>query len=86
MIQTRAAQEDNILKREHIDIIQHPRSSLEIFLIHKAFFYITFAAKYAGMDQVKFVEEGLSKILKPADHITSNFLKAVFHKFYLVHS
>ena len=32
--------------------------------------------RYSRMDQVKFV----------ADHITSNFLKVVFHKFYLVHS
>ena len=42
------------------------------------------------MDQVKFVEDNLQKIwsdMSPwADHITSNFLKAVFHKFYLVYS
>ena len=34
------------------------------------------------MDQVKFVEDSLQKIWS----VTSNFLKAVFHKFYLVHS
>ena len=32
--------------------------------------------RYSRTDQVKFV----------ADRITSNFLKVVFHKFYLVHS
>ena len=34
------------------------------------------------MGQVKFVEDSLVE----ADHINSNFLKAVFRKFYLVHS
>ena len=29
---------------------------------------------------------GQTKICESADHITSKFLKAVFHKFYLVHS
>ena len=38
--------------------------------------------KYSKMDQVKFVEDNLLK----ADHIPSNFLKTVFHKFYLVYS
>ena len=38
----------------------------------KHLFFVMFEAKYSRMDQ--------------ADHITSNFLKAVFHKFYLVHS
>ena len=44
------------------------------------------------MDQAKFVEHSLQKIwsemvwLSKADHITSNFLKAIFHNFYLVHS
>ena len=47
------------------------------------------------MDQVKFVEESLQKIWSDmvcyglsvqADHIILNFLKAVFHKFYLVYS
>ena len=35
-------------------------------------------AKYSTVDQVKFVLE--------ADHTTLIFLKAVFHKFYLVHN
>ena len=38
-----------------------------------------FGTKYSRMDQVKFV-------LPKADHTPSNLLKAVFHKFYLVHS
>ena len=38
------------------------------------------------MNQVKFVENSLQKNLSEADHINSNFLKAVLHKFYLVHS
>ena len=41
------------------------------------------------MDQVKFVEDSLylkGYGLLQADHITWNFLKAVFRKFYLVHS
>ena len=45
------------------------------------------------MDQVKFVEDSLQKIWSDmvclsdmVYHITSNFLKAVFHKFYMVHS
>ena len=39
------------------------------------------------MDQVKFVEDSLENIWKGmvANHTPSNFLKAVFHKFYLVH-
>ena len=46
-------------------------------------------SRYSRMDQVKFVEDSLQKISSDmawADHITSDFLKAVFHKFYLVHS
>ena len=35
-------------------------------------------SRYSIMDQVKFMEDSLQKI--------SNLLKAVFHKFYLVHS
>ena len=44
------------------------------------------------MDQVKFVEDNLYKFWSDmvwstsADHITSDFLKAVFHKLQLVHS
>ena len=36
-----------------------------------------YETKYSRMNQVKFVEDSL---------ITSGFFKAVFHKFYLVHS
>ena len=43
-------------------------------------FWEQFGAKYSRMDQVKFAYESLQK------NIASNFLKAVFHKFYLVHS
>ena len=39
-----------------------------------------FASRFSRKDQVKFVEDSLG-----ADHIAS-FLKAVLHKFYLVHS
>ena len=42
---------------------------------------ISFGSRYSRMDPVKFVG-----ICAQADHITSNFLKAVFHIFYLVHS
>ena len=42
--------------------------------------------KYSRMDQVKFVEYTTSKKVGVTDHITSNFLKVVLHKFYLVHS
>ena len=42
--------------------------------------------KYSIMDQEKFAEDGLQKVWSVADHITSNFLKAVFRKFYLVYS
>ena len=42
------------------------------------------------MDLVKFVEDGRKKFegiwFAEADHIPSNFLRAVFHKSYLVHS
>ena len=42
------------------------------------------------MDQVKFVEDSLKKVeviwSAKVDHITSNFLKVVFHECYLVHS
>ena len=42
------------------------------------------------MDQIKFVEPAFKKFeviwSTSADHITSSFLKAAFHKFYLVHS
>ena len=43
-----------------------------------------YGSRYSRMDQLKFVEDSHEKIWK--DHTTSNFLKAVFHKFYLVHS
>ena len=46
-----------------------------------------FEAKYSRMDQVKTIETAFKKIemirSASADHITSNFLKAVFHKFYI---
>ena len=45
----------------------------------------TFGAKYTRMAQVKFVEDSLSRTASAGD-ITSNFLKAVFHKYYLVYS
>ena len=51
-----------------------------------------YGAKYSGIDQLKFMEDSLQKIwsdmvcLSRPDHITSKFLKAVFHKFHLVHS
>ena len=38
------------------------------------------------MDQVKIVEDSLYKIWWYGDHITSDFLATVFHKFHLVHS
>ena len=55
----------------------------------------SYGSRYSRMDQVKFVEESLQKIWSDmvcyglsaqADHIILNFLKAVFHKFYLVYS
>ena len=36
---------------------------------------------YSRMGQVKFVEDIYEKIWTDADHITSNFLNAVFHKY-----
>ena len=46
--------------------------------------------KYSRMDEVKFGETAFNnfEVTWPAqaDNITSYFLKAVFHKFYLVHS
>ena len=49
-----------------------------------------FEAMYSRMDQVKTIETAFKKIemirSASADHINSNFLKAVFHKFYLLHS
>ena len=49
---------------------------------------LTNATKYSRMDQVKFVEDSFLKGygLTKAEHTPSNFLKAVFHKFYLDHS
>ena len=39
------------------------------------------------MDKVKFAEDNLLKqTISEADHFISNFLKAVFHIFYLLHS
>ena len=47
-------------------------------------------SSYSRMGQVKFVKDSLSKIWSDmvclADNITLNFLRAVFHKFHLVHS
>ena len=43
----------------------------------------TYGAEYSRISQVKFVQDSLQKIW---GDITSDFLKAVFHKFYLVHS
>ena len=40
---------------------------------------LSYGTKYSRIDQVKFVKTAL------ADHTPSNFLKAVFPKFYLVH-
>ena len=42
------------------------------FLLKSNQILVTYGVKYSRMDEVKFVE---------ADHIPSNFLKAVFHKF-----
>ena len=39
-------------------------------------FHVSYATNYSRMDQVKFVEDKLEGVR----------LKAVFHKFYLVHS
>ena len=36
---------------------------------------------YSRLGQVKFVEDIYEKIWTDADHITSNFLNAVFHKY-----
>ena len=53
---------------------------------------IIYVTKYSKMDQAKFVEDrqplkNLKGSALSLDHHTpSNFLKAVFHKFYLVHS
>ena len=51
---------------------------------------LIFGAKYSRMDQVNLREIAFKKFegiwSAEADHITSNFLKAVFQKFYLVHS
>ena len=44
-------------------------------------------SKICGREPLKNLEEyGLLNHNHVADHIPSNFLKAVFHKFYLVHS
>ena len=52
--------------------------------------WIIFETKHSGIDQVKFVEYSLQKseIIRfvKTDHITSKYLKAVFHKFDLDHS
>ena len=49
-----------------------------------------YGVKYSRIDQVKLVEDSHKKIevicCAKADYITSNFLKAIFHKLYLVHS
>ena len=46
-----------------------------------------YGTKYSRMYRVKLVEDSLWKLLIWfADHITSYFLKAIFHRFYLVHS
>ena len=46
--------------------------------------------KYSRMDKAKFVKAAFKKLkeygLLKADHTPFKFLKAVFHKFYLVHS
>ena len=43
--------------------------------------------RYSKMDQVKFVEDGFKKFegVCRGTYIPLNFLKAVFHKFHLVH-
>ena len=68
----------------------------EAGLTKKIFFQLLrlFGSRNSRMDWENFKEDILKKIWsdmvclsKPyADHITSNFLKFVFHKFYLVHS
>ena len=50
-----------------------------------------YGAKYLRMDKVKIAEDSLYKKSKvmwsaSADHVSSNFFKAVLHKFYLVDS
>ena len=46
--------------------------------------------KYSTVEKIFFLEDSLLKIwnlkVAEADHIHSNFLKAVFHKIYLAHS
>ena len=41
-------------------------------------------SRYSKMDQVKFVEDSLQKIWSDMAYYHFKFLKAVFHRFYLV--
>ena len=41
---------------------------------------------YSRMDREKIVEDSLLKIYNQIDHKSAIFLKAVFQKFYVVHS
>ena len=51
------------------------------------FFKVLNGTNYSRMHQVKFVEDSLEGVLSALSRpYSSNFLKAVFHKFYLVHS
>ena len=49
-----------------------------------------YGTKYSRMEQVKFAEDSLWKVWRDMDCLSSpypfKFLKAVWHKFYLVHS
>ena len=47
---------------------------------YKFIFYDQMRQKYSRVDQIRFVEGNLKKITP------SSFLKAVFHKFYLIQS
>ena len=59
-------------------------------IIEEHSFFRTHGTMYSRMNQVKFVEDSFWKFEMIwsvlTDHITSNFLNGVFHKFYLVHS
>ena len=65
-----------IIRSKHMHPVRQP---LQYFILSK---FPIYGSRYSRIDQIKFVEDSLLKIWS---HMT-NFLKAVFHKFYLVRS
>ena len=78
----------NILRFTNLPPVKYQSSLISLISVFNWTLFPNWA-RYSRMDQINFVEDSLKKfemIWSPeAEQITSNFLKAAFRKFYLLH-